>query len=704
MKRQALRSLTFKMSVKNVLVISVIFAMLCAVISVTLTATITAMTEQKIALLANKNASIASEYLNALEQRASTLADTVLSYKLLSEGESKDLTKDVFTRALGDIHLFGVYAAFEPNTYYKNTEDGYSFYAYRNEKNEIIYENYGYADYKDGEFYTAAKSTLKPSSTEPYSWTLTNGEVIWLVTISVPLVDSYGAFIGVVNCDVSVDTINSLKYDMGGYKTAYSYILTSNGNYVIHSSDKTKAGTLYAEKGQTAAVLNTAKTGASSTFEDVNQVFGGSAYKVHVPLKMDNIDKSWTCAFTVSKSEIQAPVTSIVLMVVGASVGGIIVLAIVSGLLLRNSLKPIRRLVGMAADMESGKLSSTVSVSTKDELGELAQIFNRTAATLNGYISEITQLLKAISDGDLTMAVQRDYSGDFGPLKTALENILEALNTTFTDINAVAGQVSDGSGQLSSGAQVLASSATEQASAMEELSATVAQVSQDVQRNAGNVTEASKYINEAGKEVDKSNAYMKDLLRAMDGINTSSAKISAIIKIIDDISFQTNILALNAAVEAARAGQAGKGFSVVAEEVRHLASKSADAARQTAELINTSITTVKEGMRLAESTAASLTKLSEKTALVERTNEEISIASQAQASAISEIEIGLRQVSNVIQTITATAEENAASSEELSGQSQILFSQANKYQTKSSATQLTSGRHNKAGDDVLRLN
>lgn len=595
---------------------------------------------------------------------------------------SKDLTKDLFTKTLSDQRIFGVYLALEPNTYYKNTGDGYSFYAYRSESADIVYENYAYADYKDGEFYTASQQSLQPEVSEPYEWTLTNGDVIWLISISVPLLDKNGDFIGVTNCDVTVDTVANLSYDMGGYQTAYSYILTDNGNYVVHSADKSKYGSAYAESGQSDLVLSAAAGGVKDIFEDENHVYGSTAYKVHVPLFINGIEKPWSSAFVVSKSEVLEPVTKILLVIILSAVAGILLLAGISMLYLRKSLKPIGQLVAMASDMENGTLSSTVRVDSGDELGQLSQSFNQTASTLNGYVSEISALLGSISDGDLTRNVEGDYTGDFLPIKSALQSISLSLNTTFKDVNAVAEQVSTGASQVSSGAQTLASSATEQASAMEELSATITTISEDVKRNSENVSTASNYIQQVTGEVEKSNSYMAQLLKAMNDINESSSRISTIIKIIDDISFQTNILALNAAVEAARAGQAGKGFSVVAEEVRNLAAKSADAASQTADLINMSITAVKDGRKLADLTASALRSVSEKALLVEESNGQISTASEAQAQAISEINRGLEQLSVAIQTISATSEENAAASEELSGLAQVLFGNVRKFKTR----------------------
>ena len=682
MQIKTFQSLTFKTTVKILISLVIIMALICIVMGISLTGTITKQSENQITLLADENARIASEYLNTLEQKANMLSKTVLSYKSLSSDMSKALTKEIFTETLDDERIFGIYVALEPDTYYNNTPDGYSFYAYRSEAGDIIYENYGYSDYKDGEFYAASKESLQSEVCEPYSWTLTNGQVIWLISISVPMVDSNGNFIGVTNCDVTVDTINNLAYDIGGYETAYSYILTENGNYVVQSSDKTKSGTLYDESNDAEKVINITKSGEEEIFSSINAVFGGAAYKAQVPLVINGINEPWSSTFVVSEQEVLSTVSNTIYLVIGIMVAGIALLGIVTAIFIGVSLKPVKRLVGMASDLEIGKLSSTVTVNTKDELGNLSSIFNRTAKTLNGYISEISDILSGISSGDLTKRVQREYIGEFEPIKIALITILDKLNETFAYINTVAEQVSSGSMQVASGAQGLASAATEQAGGMEELSSTIAQVSNEVRRNADNVNISSDYIKQAAIEVEKSNTHMNSLLDAMNGINDSSVRISSIIKIIDDISFQTNILALNAAVEAARAGEAGKGFAVVAQEVRNLASKSADAAKQTTDLINISIESINEGMKFAKSTATALEAVAEKAQLVEQSNQSIKDASNTQAVAIAEIELGLQQFSNSIQMISATSEENAAASEEITSQAQVLFEQVKRFKTK----------------------
>ncbi len=673
--------MSFKISLKIAVIISLIMAVICLFMSISLTATISKMTEDKITLLAGENASIATDYLNTLQQKASSLSNTVKSYQVFNQDSVKKLTKEIFTETLKDTRIFGVYVALEPNKYYVSTPDGYSFYAYRSETGDIVYENYGYNDYKDGEFYKDSKESGEPEITEPYAWTLTNGDIIWLITISVPMFNASGDFMGVTNCDVAADTIANLAYDMGGYNQSYSYILTDQGNYVAHSTDDTKSGTMYAEAGKADIVLEASQNGKAAFFEDISQLNGAAAYKVHVPVKINGITETWSSAFVVDKSEAMSPVRSSVLNIILLSVGGILVLVLLTSVFIKLSIKPVRSLVALASDIEKGKLTSNIRVMTKDELGNLSDLFGSTIVTLNGYVTEISKILDEISDGKLTGTVNRDYDGDFKPIKNSLLLILSSLSQTFTQINTVAEQVSDGASQVSSGAQTLASGATEQASTIEQISSSIANVSADVKRNADNVNLASEYIDQAGQEVARSNDYMATLLKSMQAINESSSKISAIIKIIDDISFQTNILALNAAVEAARAGQAGKGFSVVAEEVRRLASKSADAAKQTSDLINNSIASIKDGLRQAESTASSLRAVAEKAQLVVQTNEHIREASNSQAQSIQEIEMGLVQFSSVIQTISAAAEENAAASQELSAQAQVLFEEASKFKT-----------------------
>ena len=348
----------------------------------------------------------------------------------------------------------------------------------------------------------------------------------------------------------------------------------------------------------------------------------------------------------------------------------------------KGIVAPLKALTNTANQIADGRLDISADVKSQDETGQLANALNRTVVQLNryiGYIKEITSVLETMARGDIKIDLEQDYAGEFQPIKEALLQISHSLNQTLTAIKITADQVNTGAEQVSSAAQALASGSTEQAATVEELSASIISISMQAEQNAENVRKASDYVRQAGDGLTESNHHMKRLNAAMDEISQASEKISSITKVIEDIAFQTNILALNAAVEAARAGEAGKGFAVVADEVRNLAAKSAEAAKQTSELIGLSTDTVTEGEKMAAETSETLQDVALKSQLVVEVIQEIDKASSDQAASISQINQGLSQVSAVVQTNAATAEESSASSEELAAQAQVLNNEVSKF-------------------------
>jgi Methyl-accepting chemotaxis protein len=323
-----------------------------------------------------------------------------------------------------------------------------------------------------------------------------------------------------------------------------------------------------------------------------------------------------------------------------------------------------------------GDMDSDVSYRSKDEMGILTEKFR----LMMDSIHEQVQILEIISNGDYTVTIPVRSENDV--MNKAITALLVNNNAMLKEINTTTGQVSSGSAQISSGAQALSRGATEQATAVEELSTTIAQVLKQTQENSENSSAAMNLVNQADGEIQDTVKYMAELNSAMAGIESASERISAIIKVIEDIAFQTNILALNAAVEAARAGQHGKGFAVVADEVRNLAGKSAEAAKETTELVQNCVDHVQRGSAMVDKTNQRVAQVASTASQAQEKILEINEASKSQKNAITQINESIEQITHVVQNNSAAAEENAAASEQLSGQSQILGQMVGRFKTK----------------------
>lgn len=349
----------------------------------------------------------------------------------------------------------------------------------------------------------------------------------------------------------------------------------------------------------------------------------------------------------------------------------------------KDIMNPVLKITDAMTTLSEGDLSGEIALEADTtEIGRTVGAIHKLQDFQKAVIGDMDYLLTEMANGNFAIATKigdAAYLGDYNNLLMSIRKMNRTLSNTLTNIEVAVDQVNMGSDQVADGSQALAQGTTEQASAIQELSATIAEMSEHVRLNAEHAVEGSRLSAEAGAGVNESNEYMRQLMTAMDEINSTSNEINKIIKTIDDIAFQTNILALNAAVEAARAGAAGKGFAVVADEVRSLAGKSAEAASNTTSLIESTVTAIEHGMRVANETAKSLGIVVEKASVVNEKIQDIAKVSEEQANAIQQINTGIDQIASVVQNNSATAEQSAAASEELSSQANMVKSMVAKF-------------------------
>jgi len=334
--------------------------------------------------------------------------------------------------------------------------------------------------------------------------------------------------------------------------------------------------------------------------------------------------------------------------------------------------QPIVEIRDVIAHLSKGDFHAKITGRYAGDFLSISTAVNSTIDILEGYIYEMTEVLSAIADGDLTRTITREYVGEFSAIKGSINHISKNLRQAMGEISTASENVLLGSKQITNSAMDLATGASSQAASLEELNTSVDLIKLQTQEFAENAKEANTLSTRSSSHAEAGNEAMKRMVDAMSKIKESSSNISVIIKTIQDIAFQTNLLALNASVEAARAGEHGRGFAVVAEEVRNLAVRSQDAASESTNLIQDSISRVNMGVEIAEVTSESLSVLVKDANDVLTLINNISTASTEQAEMITQISQVLLHTANTVQDNTAFSEESASAAEELNSQAEAL--------------------------------
>ncbi|APG27769.1 hypothetical protein A7E78_07925 [Syntrophotalea acetylenivorans] len=477
-----------------------------------------------------------------------------------------------------------------------------------------------------------------------------------ICVLALPIAQA-GKVLGVLYGAVDLTSFSSRVIDpVKVGQEGYAYLMARNGLVAAHPDKNAILVTNFQDLdwGKKIAEM---KTGLLTyTFNDMEKL---------VAFSTDNLT-GWTVGVGASTNDIFASAReirneNILIAVLVISIATLVIVLVVNPI-----VRSLKSGVEFAETVRAGDLSKRLNLKRNDEIGQLASALDSMAEGLH----QKAQVAEAIAGGDLTVEVPVASEQDH--LGRALKGMVANLAALIGQIQLSGEQIASGSVQVSDSSQSLSQGATESAASLEEIAASMTELASQTRLNAENAAQANQLVGSAKNVAEQGNQQMQGMVSAMADINQAGQNISKIIRVIDEIAFQTNLLALNAAVEAARAGQHGKGFAVVAEEVRNLAARSAQAAKETEELIDGSVAKAKDGAAVADETAASLQGIVNEISKVTDLVGEIAAASNEQSEGIGQINQGLGQIDQVTQQNTANAEESAAAAEELSAQAEQM--------------------------------
>lgn len=577
------------------------------------------------------------------------------------------MINQMWSTILNSDNIIGMGFQFEPYQYDSGIQ---SYSTYVTEEDAQALQCAPFADYETYSrevYYEIPKERKKPYFTEPYEF-----EGIKRVIVAYPIMYK-GEFQGSITLNIGLNKFGESVKVNKDYPTMYGALFTENGINVYDTENEEYIGMgleEYLETSQKSYEEVVAGFARGEAFHIKLKEAGAYRSLYFVPIQAG--DELWWSLTAVQENDKNKSIIITMIIVIGIS--ALSLAAVISAIVvvLRRNLNPLKNVVAAAHEIVEGNLDVNLTVESEDEIGRLMQAFDDMAARMKYIITELSSMLGSMAEGNFNVAPADAgvYVGQYKNIAMAGTEITVRLSKTIEQIYQLSEQVSGGAEHVAGASQGLAEGATEQADSVEELNASVVEMTGQVKKNAQNAQSARQNMDITKEAVESGTEHMKHMVQAMENIKDSSSKIQNIVKTIEDIASQTNLLSLNAAIEAARAGEAGKGFAVVADEVKSLAEESALATRDIVELIQNSMEAVEEGSRVADETSEALAKIVESTEAISEMVEEISEGGKVQEEYILHINKAVDQISGVVQSNAATAQESAASSEELSAQAQ----------------------------------
>lgn len=585
--------------------------------------------------------------LSRIEQSVVTLSDYALDHlsdlpkfrtdKAYVQQYTDDLSKIALNAADNTEGAMTVYIRYNPEF----TEPTSGLFASRSSSDEefkkLVPTDFSIYDPSDSAhvgWYYEPVNQGSPIWMAPYVNENLNIEMISYV---VPLIKD-GVSVGVVGMDIDFGVMKAMTDKIRLYQNGFSYLANENGE-ILYSPNEI--------------------TALSGNWKNTTEL----------------LKNNMSLTLTAPTAEINAEADALTIRIALLSLAGIVLALVISSFVIRGIVRPLRELNQAAEKIAEGALDLEITCHSRDEVGKLAESIRKTVARLHTYIASISEtamVLKELSEGNLAITLNQDYSGEFITIRDALLTISDTLNQDIGQIKISAEQIASGSQQLAQGTQIVTEGAVEQVGAVERLAALIHTFSEKIKTNTDNAKAIDQVTSTAGSELQQNGRQMLEMVQAMELIAENGEKIIRTTAMIDDIALQTNILALNASIEAARAGEAGKGFSIVAEEVKNLAVKTTDAASHISVLAKNMVASIGSGKQIAEDTERSVMHTVNYTQQVVTLVEKIVDDSKMQASEMEQVLLNIDKISSIAQQTSASAQEGAASAEELSGQAQIM--------------------------------